>query len=131
MSNSDTKQTDVLQELRRHSRELRQIPGNRKGNMPETRRQELATVVARAVTGGVSVEELERELPPFPPQVIGRAFASVWSELEPSRQLKVIARLKAQESERLLGEALPMAAQLLKTPATAAFGAEVLAMLPT
>jgi flagellar biosynthesis GTPase FlhF len=131
MASTDRSSPDALQELRRFGRELRDVPGRMKGNIPETRRQELATVVARAVSGGVSIEDLERELPPYPPQVIGRAMASIWGDLPSDRRSKIIGRLKTLESERTLGEALPMVVHLLKTPATATFAPEIVAVLPT
>lgn len=130
MSSTDETLANALQELRRCGRELSAIPGRQKGSLPKVRLHELSTIVARAVAVGVDINDLERELPPYPPLVIGRAMASVWGELSADRRSSIVARLKTLDSERILGEALPMVVQLLKTSATANLGAEIAAVLP-
>ena len=65
MSNAESELSEILKVLRSESETLRKLPGNRKGTLPDTRRQELATVVGRALTSAAPFEEVERELGPL------------------------------------------------------------------
>jgi hypothetical protein len=130
MTNIAMKAPDALREFRRESQALSKVPGNRKGTLPESRRHELSTIVSQALATPVPLDSIDGDLAAFPPQVVGRAVASVWTELEPSRREAVLARLRTLDSERLLGEVLPMSLNLLRSSATALVGSEVLGLLP-
>jgi hypothetical protein len=130
-TSAEASPSDSLEDLRREALSLRDVPGSKKANLPEARRQELRKVIVGALSlPSVPFEDVARELDAFPPLVVGQAFAAAWGQVQSDRRAAVLSRLKGLESERRVGEALPMAMQLLRSPTFAAQGAEVLSGLP-
>ena len=129
MTESGADDQKALADLRRESEALRRIaPPKRKG-VAHARRAEYKGLISKALASSSTFEDVVRELDPFPPMLVGEASAAAWQVLDAERRARMVQRIRALDAERQAGEGLPMAMQLLRGPATAATGAEILSAL--
>jgi len=119
-----------LTELRRASEALRQLPSAKRAQAAKPRYPEFRALIAKAVAAPIPFEDVARELSVFPPGVVGHAVSTVWESLSAEARAQVVQRLRALDAERHVGEGVPLAMQLLRTPSSAGAGAEVMSGLP-
>ena len=129
MTESGVDDPKALADLRRESEALRQIPPPKRRGMVHSRRPEYKGLISTALASASAFDDVVRELDPFPPMLVGEASAAAWQLLDAERRARIVQRLRALDAERQTGEGLPMALQLLRGPATAGTGAEILSAL--